>query len=479
MDPAESRVHGAPQYDGPHQELFDWALIHCYVRFAFGSVRRRAGLFAAVAGGMLATAAIGLAVMPKTYEVEAKLLAQKNPVLAVRADANSMDSPTRAAAEQILRRENLHAIIRQTDLLSEWPKRRAPILRLKDRVMARLASPASESQMLDALSGLLERQLQVWTTGDGAVTIRLQWPDALMAYRLVDAAQQNYLETKHVQEISTIAEQIGILEGYSTKLKAEVDRGLAELLALRQKASHRGRVPARPAVPTPLAPEASPELANLRARLEAKRRMIADLDEYRLRHLSQQQTRLSELQAIYSDTNPIVIDLKQSIESLQGDSPQLRTLRREEAELRHELEAHADRGGSPPSMNSVLQQELFRMDRDGEDPTIEYARAQVRYAAGQYGAIRDRIDAARIDLDTARAAFKHRYSVVVPPEVPRGPVKPKPLMVMLAALIAGLALGLFATTLSDLRSGAVLERWQLESLLGQTRQIVVVEVPFR
>ena len=40
------------------------------------------------------------------------------------------------------------------------------------------------------LRGFLEKRLSVWTTADGTVTIRLQWPDAQMAYRLVDAAEQ-------------------------------------------------------------------------------------------------------------------------------------------------------------------------------------------------------------------------------------------------------------------------------------------------
>jgi len=81
--------------------------------------------------------------------------------------------------------------------------------------------------------------------------------------------------------------------------------------------------------------------------------------------------------------------------------------------------------------------------------------------------MRERIDSARIDLDTARAAFKYRYSVVIPPQVPRGPIKPKTPLVMAGAVIAGLVLALFATTFADFRAGVVLKHWQLEDLLGR------------
>jgi hypothetical protein len=90
--------------------------------------------------------------------------------------------------------------------------------------------------------------------------------------------------------------------------------------------------------------------------------------------------------------------------------------------------------------------------------------------------MRERIDAANVDIDTARAAFKYRYSVVLPPEIPRSPLKPKAPLVMIAASLAGLLLALFGTTAADLRRGAVLERWQIEELLGPGRSIAVIEV---
>src|SRR5947209_18633749 len=87
-----------PAVYGPHDELFDWLQVRRYLFFCVRSVRRRIGLFLLVWLGMVLLTAAALAVMSKTYRVEARLLAQKNPVLAVRADANPWEQPTRAAA---------------------------------------------------------------------------------------------------------------------------------------------------------------------------------------------------------------------------------------------------------------------------------------------------------------------------------------------------------------------------------------------
>jgi hypothetical protein len=460
---------------GPQEELFDWAKIRRYVAFSLRSVGRRPWIFLLVASGMVALAAGALAVLPKTYEVGCRLLTQKNPVLAVRADASQADLPTRSAAETIVRRENLHALIRQTRLLQEWPMRRAPVLRAKDWILGKLRAPPSEEQMLDALTGLLEKRLNVWTTPDGGVVIQLQWPDGVMAYRLVDAAQQNFFETRHVLEVSTIAEQISILEGHAADLKKEIDKQVDDLQRRRERSAPKGaRLAVRPPPPKPIDPEA----LNLKVMLDAKRRAIADLEDYRQRHLIELQTRLAEQRAVYSESHPVIVDLQQSIDSLQAESPQLATLHREEADLLHRLAQRTDGAELVGASALAIPADLIRNDPlVGEDSAVEYARAQLRFSVQQYASLRERIDAGRIDLDTARAAFKYRYTVVVPPEVPHGPIKPNAMLVMVAALIAGLGLALFATTAADLRSGVVLELWQLHELLGPGRPVVDVSVP--
>ena len=477
----EARVISPPPapytaaYAGPREELFDWVKVRRYAALSLGSVRRRPFLFLLVAGGLVFLAGAALFVLPKTYEVQCRLLAQHNAVLAVRSDSSPADAPTRAAADTIRRRDNLLAVIRQTDLLQEWPRRRAPLPRAKDWVLRKLGRGPTEKELTEGLIGLLEKNLTVWTTPEATVVIQLHWPDPILAYRLVDAAQQNFLEKRHVLEVATIAEQISILEGHAAALKKNIETEVAEVQRLREHSGSKGSHAA--AGPPPAVKAVDPNVPKLRVMLDAKRRSIADLEDYRRRHVVELQTKLAEQRVVLSENHPMVQDLQRSIETLQNESPQLATLRQEERDLRRQLAGYSEEIDGTSAGAPNIPADLFRGFGPVEDSAVEYARAQLRYSVQEYAVMRDRIDRARVDFDTARAAFKYRYSVVTPPEVPRGPIKPKSMLVMVAALIAGLSLGLFATTFADLRGGRVLKRWQLEDLLGPSGPIFDVRLP--
>src|SRR6266446_4953241 len=358
IDPPQNGAH-----DGPHQEIVDWREIYRSLSFALASVRRRPILFASVAASSLLLAVVALAVLPKTYEVEARLLAQRNSVLAIRADSAVME-PTRAAADTIVSRENVRALMEETDLVRDWPNRRAPVLRLKDRLLRMLQLQQSEKDLTEGLTDLLQERLTVWVGNEGTVTIKLRWPDPVMAYRLVDAAQQNFLEKRYVLEVSTIVEQISILEGHAQNLDNEFAGRVADARAL-----------------------------DLRVMLQAKRRAIADLEEFRRRHIVELQTRLAEQRAIYSATHPIVTDLQRSIESLGHESPQLAALRHEEQELRRKLGASSTEVEPASTAVAAVLAESSAAAQIGEDPSVEYARARVRYASQQSASLRERIDA--------------------------------------------------------------------------------------
>ena len=55
--------------------------------------------------------------------------------------------------------------------------------------------------------------------------------------------------------------------------------------------------------------------------------------------------------------------------------------------------------------------------------------------------------------------------MIRPAQVPKEPVKPKAAVVMGVGVVAALVLALAATLLLDLRSGRIVERWQIERLL--------------
>ncbi|MGZ6072120.1 MAG: chain-length determining protein, partial [Myxococcaceae bacterium] len=104
--------------------------------------------------------------------------------------------------------------------------------------------------------------------------------------------------------------------------------------------------------------------------------------------------------------------------------------------------------------------------REAEDPDIDYAKSQVRHAITRYNGLLDKVEAARLEQDSAQAAFKYRYTVIKPAQKPRGPIKPRPALLIPASVVAGLLLGIIATALIDLWSRKLLEPWQVEHALG-------------
>src|SRR5688572_30215075 len=127
--------------DAESEPLVDVRQLLNYGAFIGRSVRRHK-LLAAATVALVIGGTVGLALLlPKTYFVQTKLFAQRNAVMAAlsnpgRAVPWDADAPTRAAAETVLRRDNLISLITQTDLIKEWDRRRAPVLKLKDWVIA-------------------------------------------------------------------------------------------------------------------------------------------------------------------------------------------------------------------------------------------------------------------------------------------------------------------------------------------------------
>ncbi len=459
------------------QDLFDWAAIGRVVMLVLRSVGRHKLVFLSVLLGIVGATVALLAGLPRTYEVQTTLQVEKNEVIGsltnrVAAAPQRNDSPIKQAFETVQRRDNLIGLIRETDLLKRWPEHRAPLLRLKDAIWARLFPPRTEEEQIDAFVGLLERNLWV-NIGEGTVTIGIRFPDPQLAYSLVEAAQESFLEARHVAEISTIADAILILENRSVQDRETVDKALQRLAELREtRASKTGRrLPAR--VPTvSLGPAPDRQTSELVVQVESRRRAISDLEELRRRRVTELETRLQEQRALYSDNHPAVQDTLQSLAAIRKESPQVQALRQElgpmEAELRQRglLSDVPFRGRRTAPLATPDTLLGLGDPREEEDPDIEYAKSQVRHGITQYNAILDRIEAAKLEQDSAQAAFKYRYTVIRPPQRPRGPVKPKPLVIIPASVMAGFFLGVIGTGLIDLSSRKVIEPWQVEHTIG-------------
>jgi hypothetical protein len=339
----------------------------------------------------------------------------------------------------------------------------------------------------------LEKRLVVWTT-DGTITITLDWPDARMACRIVDAAQKNFLEVRYGQEITALSESIAIVSSHAAGLTANIDEAVAAVERLRAarapplsapsgpadaqapRARRASSAGARPSV------EATPEVAQLKLTIDAKQRVIDDLEGARRQRLSETQARLVEQRATFTENHPVVMDMEQVISSLSVPSIQVKALTKEVASLRADY-ARASRESSsasaatpaqtatlspmPPSPPQ-LPTEILRLDeelREDRDPASVYARGQLRDAMDKYAALRAQVQAAQIDLETAQAAFKYRYNVLQPPQLPKRAAKPNVPLVLLASLLAALFSAVLLAVVKDVRAGTLVERWQIEQLL--------------
>jgi hypothetical protein len=269
------------------------------IAFAIHAVRRRKRLAACIfLSGVLASTAFYL-MRTRIYHVETKILAQKQqPFPSVVRPID--DVPTRSASDLIHRRENLVAILKTTGLYTEGQPARLPWYR---RAL-RLVVPAAprDDDPLNAIVMRLDKALIV-TAGEGTLTIEIDWSSPQQAYRLVEAALQNFLEARQQQEITTIEDVVTQLQSRAATLRQQLDEVVQQAQrepARGAPASHAGASPSRAAIPQARRVSAE-EMARLRSQLERKQRTIRDMEEFQRRRLADLQAQLDALAAEVAD----------------------------------------------------------------------------------------------------------------------------------------------------------------------------------
>ncbi len=424
----------------------DWALL------VLRAPRRRKLLFAAVLVTVVALVVTYYRLATPIYRVEAKILAQQQQVIPAAMRVGPEDNPARTAWEVIHRRDNVLSIIKSAKLLGEPP---APSWR------DWLFKPRDP---LDRLVYLLDKRLLV-TTEEGTISISLDWTDPQQAYAIVDGSIQNFIETRHVQEVTAIDEVLSVLRVRAANAKDQLDRVTDEV---RREAA--GAAPREPhlasAAPAPRG--ASDELIRLKSLLDSKERAVQDVEEFRRRRLADLHAQLSEQLATFSEAHPSVIQLRQDIDALSKESPQVTALQAEATKLRADYQARYAQesgsiGGGSPALGGFRAPPRMRSP---ETPIEDDER--VRDARTQYQQIVERVNGAQLELDAVRAAFKYRYHVVWPPRIPQDPISPNPIKIFGAGFLVALALAFVAAAIPDLSSGRIVERWQLERGLGIT-----------
>lgn len=475
------------------EKLIDVDQIADYIGFVGRAILRHKALSAAAFALTLALTGLAASIWPESWEVEAKLLVQRNEVMSslvnpTRTIPREAEAPTRAAEEIVLRRDNLVSVIQQTNMMEEWERTRPAVLKLKDRLFTIIRGEPTEDERLDAMVGTLEKNLRVTTEQSGVVNFDIVWRDPRMAYEVVDKAMQNFLQDRKQGETSAIADSIAILDRSVQALEAQVNQTIAEL-PKRPTPKVARATPIAPLVIAPLPPEAagpSPEvtarLARVKSALEARQQEFLRLEGQRRQELSQTQARLGAAATIYTEGHPTVVSLRQSVAALVRESPEEQSVRRsvealeqeydtlsatvmaatqqsDEAKRTAALAATAPRGGldlPPPIDYSGL------VGNEASDPTS--LRLKVELA--QLASVRERASAARAELSSSQAGFKYQYNVIRPPQIPRRPAGPNIPGILAAGAIGSLLLAVFIAVSADLASGRIVEPWQVERQVG-------------
>ena len=343
----------------------------------------------------------------------------------------------------MLGRENVLAVMKTTNLLEEWARTRPPLLRFKDWLFGLFGSAPTEDDRVDALAGLIEDRLQVGTSDEGSVSFSIRWPDAQMAYRLVNEAMNSFLQYRRVSETAAITESITILSSSSQTLEAQISETIAQM---PRRPTARTGTP-RPAPAQGPSPHSVVQLSRLKSELEARQQNIARLAANRNQQLSEARGRLTTALTIYTEGHPTVVALRQAVAQLSRESPELTAASQEARDLEREYDAlsvkvgvateiaqsRASAGGAP-SLNPFSLVSLG----DSADPVS----VRLRVEMAQLAAVRERESAARAELASAQAGFKYRYSVTRPPRVPRQPAGPNVALIILAGAFAGLILAI-------------------------------------
>jgi uncharacterized protein involved in exopolysaccharide biosynthesis len=458
--------------------------------FALRAARRHIVLSIAVGVAFCALATAVVLIIPPVYEANAKIFVAQSANLTAELSNPSRQSlaaldPMKGLSETVYRRENLAAIIRETKLLDEWERSRSPVLRVKDRLMETILGPLSEQEKVRVLVAVLEKQISVWSEDGTSILFRVEWREPELARRLAALVKRNFLRARNASEHAAITTAIAIVEDEVKRAAEAVEPALREVQQLREKHGRRSRsaepVPAAAAVAAPaLVPRSSerprnenlPSSQALTARLEEVRRAMRDLKEPWQRRIAELRFQQAELRATYGPAHPSVIQQESKIREASAEPPELGRLVQEEKAL---LSALAGLAAARPAaaavsvprgarQSSPASEEPERASDGADDPEVSAALNRFLAALDRYNDLNNRLDAARLELTTAQAAFNYRYVTVLEPERSRHPIRPQRAALLLAGLGISLLVGFAAGGLKELASGRVVEGWQLRKL---------------
>lgn len=478
---------------------FDPELIKSYLNFFKRAIRSHRLLLSLTMVVGIALTLGAYKFLPRTYTCQTVLMVDSTGVLE-RADGSNM--LLLAAESLIMRHDNLETIIREKDLIRKYRERRPPLLALKDKLVAAVVGPYSQETMTAVLVGTMESKVSI-VVANGTLTVTVNWTDGKTAAEIAEAARESYVKTRHNAEMAAFEEKLTILDAHATSLRDEIEtlakqaRSLVEERSANERealrAARKGTETEAPAAAaTPPAGAQAPRQRTARtselddvegprkkAELESKRKQLAEFERSHDADVTAERRKLEDLKLKLTPNHPEVVTQQKRLAAIEQEPSQISLLRSEiqtlEEEVEHRSALNKSRGtGSRGAVAGAtgtaagaaalepLPGEISQLlDAGNIDPALS---AQLSSAVSKYGMLRDDIRSGRIQFDTAQAAFNYRYRVVVPADPPKTPTKPKAVVVILAGLLLSLLVSLAIPIALELRSGIIVERWQVATM---------------
>jgi uncharacterized protein involved in exopolysaccharide biosynthesis len=460
---------------------FNPEVLRSYLTFAKNAIAAHRLLIGVVTVVGFVLTGLVVKYIPRTYSCATVLMTVENAVL----EGNGGGRPLAGAEGLMMRHENLERLIKETGLVRKYYPRRPPLLRAKDKIMASLVGPLDDKVITAILVGTLESRLHVEAKND-TLEIRVDWSDPATTAEVARAAQDAFLKLRHRAEISAFQEKMGILDAHAMKMREEITvladqmksalQAKAEEITKASKAKGTGDSPALKV--TTLRPRPAPvpdsQLPELREKLAAAKAKLTATEHERSSRISGERAKLDELKLRLTPNHPQVITQSERLAAAEDVPSELALLRAEVSDMEIQIkqrDAMAKTGSvgstrvlvsaTPGSAASeVISADVMRLlDNEDVDPALS---AQMSGAIVRYGALRDEVRGAKLALDTAQAAFNHRYQIVIPVEEPDRPSKPALPLVALAGIALSLILAFSLPILLELKRGVIVERWQID-----------------
>ncbi len=429
--------------------------------YALRAVRRRLALAIAI---FMVTALSTLAFLALTsplYDVETRIvvddarvmkdLAQPARLTVPRDDAEEIAG----AAELVTSRETLLYVVEKLDLPRLWNETRRPAGQLIDRAVGAVFGRASAAERREQIYEILQKRVSA-TAEAGLIRIAVQWHEPKTALAIAETLKNRFLEVRRQAELDQITDTHDILAKEAAEARLALVTAEEELKKAADDANALTARSLRKAQGEGLDLEA---VARMQRQLTTTRDAIARQEAIFAARIAEAEARLNSTRAGLAASHPDVLEAQRNL-ALQSRTPtELTALRAEETRLAGEL------ARAVPSLVAVQLFGAMAMV-SGVEPNVEAALSNYRRAAEQFTRLRDRLETARLELDTAAASFAFRYVVTQPPVLPREPSRPNTPAVLIAGLLGGLFLAFVLSVLADVMSRRIQEPWQISRFLG-------------